>query len=179
MGREENLNKLDEELRKDMKDECQIFCVMSRIRKALEHHNLKEKFPVINFYCNWALHTEIDKTSSIYDLLLKIEQSILSKNYDIGPIMSIANFENFRKEIKIFLNNFKIVDPFSDTKYWINYRKFFVRILIDSPLNLTPKDFKEIRKFSFIKTNNENDVDFQIDFENHYSIKSSWTFLNH
>src|SRR3989344_5857252 len=178
MGIEENLNKLNKELQKEIKDECQIFCIISRIRKAVEHHKLKDKFQVINFYCNWTLHTELDNTSSIYSLLLEIEQSILSKKYDITPVMNIVDFKHFRKEIKIFLNDFYIINPFNDTKYWRNFRRLFVKILVDSPLNLKSKDFKEMRKFSFIKTNNENDVDFQIDFENHIPLKSSWTFMN-
>ena len=179
MGREENLNKLNEEFQKEIKDECQVFCIMSRIRKALEHHNIKDKFKIINFYCNWTLHTELDSTSPIFLLLLEIEQSILSKKYDIKPVMDIVDFRYFRKEIGIFLSDFNIVNPFGDIKYWKNFRRLFVTILVDSPLNLKSKDFKEMRKFSFINANYEDSVDFQIDFENHIPIKSSWTFLNY
>lgn len=62
MGRSEIEEKLTIELQKEITNEMQVVYILSRIRKILEIKKLKSKYPILNFYCNWVLHSEITKT---------------------------------------------------------------------------------------------------------------------
>lgn len=56
------LDKLRKELQKDIRNEAQVVYILSRIRKMLELGKHKSKYPILNFYCNWVLHSEINDT---------------------------------------------------------------------------------------------------------------------
>ena len=54
MAREEILEKLQKELNREIRDECQVIYILSRIRKILEISDERSKYKMLNFYCNWA-----------------------------------------------------------------------------------------------------------------------------
>lgn len=139
MGQEENLEKLKKELQKEIKEECQVFCIMARIRKALEHHSLKNKFSVLNFYCNWVFHTKLDKTDIIRDIFKKR----LPDAKDIEPFLA---FDHLRKELKIFLKNFCLLKM--DEKSKEQFIKILSDILIETPLIIY---FPTIVEFNLIR----------------------------
>lgn len=172
---EEIVKKLKSALSEPIKKECQVIYILAEIRKLLDRLRDKTILPVLRFYSNWALHIEIDDTSAVRSLLEKIEQTILSRQYDIDAVMAIIDFEKFREEINIFLNKFNINNPFLKRKYWTNFRRSFVDVLIDCPLK--PKN-SEIKEFRFIKSSGVDDVDYKITFKNHIPIRGSFTFLD-
>ena len=107
-------------------------------------------------------------------MLEKIEQGILSKKYDILAVWTMIDFEDFRREIGLFLDKFNIISPFVNIKYWNNFRKLFVDILTDCPLK--PK-YGDTKEFCFIKSSEKGDIDFIIKFNNHMPISGSFSFL--
>lgn len=55
-------DKLSIELKKPINGEPQVIYILSRIRKLLDLNHKKDgAYRILRFYCNWALHTEIQK----------------------------------------------------------------------------------------------------------------------
>ena len=88
MAKEIILDKLSRELAKENPDECRLVYVLSRIRKYLEVTDSREEYKYLNFYCNWALHTRIDNTKAMEEVL----KDLLGQNdrhgfYHCGPFL--------------------------------------------------------------------------------------------
>ena len=68
------INKLKVELEKSIENEPQVIYILSRIRKILDlDHKRDSEYMVLRFYCNWALHTEIENIDTIKDLLHNLQ----------------------------------------------------------------------------------------------------------
>jgi hypothetical protein len=61
MGKPDILSKLADKLRSVPASEEDVVYILSRVRKILETENYPEKYSVLNFYCNLALHTKIER----------------------------------------------------------------------------------------------------------------------
>lgn len=61
MGKPDILHKLSEKLQTIPTTEEDIVYILSRVRKILEAENHPEKYSILNFYCNLALHTKIER----------------------------------------------------------------------------------------------------------------------
>lgn len=55
------LQKLSKKFESTPQSEEDVIFILSRIRKIIEKENYPEKYSILNFYCNLALHTKIDK----------------------------------------------------------------------------------------------------------------------
>ncbi|MEK7652615.1 MAG: hypothetical protein AAB334_01570 [Patescibacteria group bacterium] len=175
--KEEIIKKLNLKLSKNTPEESDILYILTEIRKFLEREKLKNNFPILNFYCNWVLHAEIEKTYAIQSILEKIEKDILSKEYDPSNIMVMVSFEKLFKEMTQFLNKFKISNTFADINYLKDFREKLVGILINIPLK--PKQ-RKIEEFKFVKSNTEGFIDYVITFKNsiHIPINGGFYFIN-
>lgn len=173
---EEIITKLKRALGEPIEKECQVVYILAEARKLLERLGDKNNFSVLNFYSNWTLHPEIDRTSSIRPLLERIEETILkTQKYDPLIIMKMVNFDKFRSEIGTFLERFNIDNPFVNIKFWRDFRRTLVAILIDCPLK---PNYGEITEFRFVKAPDKDDVSYEIKFKNHFPINGGWTFMN-
>ena len=172
---DEIIRKLKDALSEPIKKECQVVYIFAEIRKLIEKLKDKSNFPVLNFYSNWVLHSKIDDTSAVRPLLVKIEESIISKKYDVWSVWAMIDFEEFCKEVGLFLNKFDIINPFTDRKYWNSFRKLFVDILIDCPLK---PNYGDMEEFCFIKSTDEDSIDFMIKFKEHTPMRGSFSILD-
>jgi len=137
--------KLRNALTEPIEKECQVLYILAEIRKLLDWG--KKEFPVLRFYSNWALHIEIEKTGAVNGILKKIEETIRKGKYEIETVLNFIDFEEFRKEIKKFLEDLNLpYDLFTSYKNWGNFRRLFVDILTDC--SLKPKH-GGIEYFSF------------------------------
>src|SRR5260370_38281246 len=55
--------KLNRECKEPIATERQVVYILAEIRKLLELENAKDRYPALNFYCNWALHSRISKSA--------------------------------------------------------------------------------------------------------------------
>lgn len=69
MARFEILDKLSGELRKEITSELQVVYILSKIRKFLEWENKQGEYKTLNFYCNWVLHSKIDRAEPVSKIL--------------------------------------------------------------------------------------------------------------
>ena len=71
MSKIQILEKLSTKFQTIPSSEEDVVYVLSRIRKVLEMHDYPEKYSILNFYCNLALHSRIDRYPRIVEDMLK------------------------------------------------------------------------------------------------------------
>lgn len=129
MGQSQIEDKLAVQLKKKIKSELQVVYILSRIRKILEIKNLKERYPVLNFYCNWSLHSEITKTDG------KKINSIL-KEFIEKPEekYKLSLHLQFSDELIEFLRQFSL--PILNNEQLITFRFILGKIISDTPIKV-------------------------------------------
>ena len=156
------ITKLKLALSEPIKKECQIVYIIAEIRKLLEKKGIKSDYSVLNFYCNWVLHSAIDKVEpEIQELIEEIERTFFSANRDIFIPEKILNFELFRKDFQEFISRFGI--NYNIEKGWIVIRRLFIDIISDCPLKIKNGSIKE---FSFIHSEDYKEAECMIKFRN-------------
>lgn len=150
--------KLRNALSESITKECQVVYIMVEIRKLLDR--TKSKYPLLRFYCNWALHIEINKISGAREILEKMAE----KRYSLEG-MHFIDFSHLYKELESFLSTNGLTAEFmGDYRKWFNFKKLLVEVLIDCPIKIQPEPIEE---FVFKKPKNNNkDVDWEIKFPN-------------
>lgn len=129
------------------------FILLTEIRKYIEENNLKEKYSVACFYCDWALHTYLDRNAFAQNALNEINLRLRNPNlpYEdskiyIQTIIDAIKFavvgEQLAKIIASILN-----EPFYDidNHFMCNVIKCLVGIpLIIYENHRTETKYKEI-----------------------------------
>lgn len=176
--KEEIKEKLRIALVEPIEKECQVLYILAETRKLLDRFDkTKIQFPVLRFYGNWVLHSEIERTEAIGDVLDGLEETIKNKNYDVTKILSFIDFESLREEIKSFFEEFNLpCDLFVSGEKWEGFRRLFVDILTDCPL--TPKR-GGIEYFSFKKPNiYDTEINYEIKFRDEKEpLRGGFSFL--
>jgi hypothetical protein len=130
--------KLLTELSEEINTERQVIYILSRIRKILESDKKKKKYKVLNFYCNWALHAEIEDISSVKDLV----DGILSE--DSKALLEFMKFNIFHTEFKKFLSEYGLPTNISDDEALrLNFNINLSNIYTDTPMVI--KEIKRTR----------------------------------
>lgn len=140
--------KLQSHLLKDSFEESDVVYILSRIRKLIDLDEIdtgKRKYEKLKFFCNWALHVQIDNLTSMSNLLIEVKNS--SKP-------TIAIFRLFYDELNKFLNDYKLeTSIFTSGKTEINFAKKLSEVYKDTPLIIK----KEGKKW-FTFTITESDI---------------------
>jgi len=139
--KDEITDKLKSSLSKPITEESQVVYILSRIRKILEMDKDKNqsKYQKLKFYCDWALHAEIDRGTRIFkDEFEKLTQGEIEK---AGPIFTHQFFET---EFLAFLEQYGIsAETYAVLDNKIAFRRLLAEILAETPLIVTiSKQFK-------------------------------------
>lgn len=129
--------------------EPETLYILAQIRKLSERLSDEEceKYSTLLFYCDWALHTKLDRRP-----VRKILE-YLGENWVLGwgsnGKEAFFGFVTFREELESFLKEFGIsTEVTTERDEWFEFRKNLIQILIDAPLER--KDTKIVR-FSLMK----------------------------
>ena len=126
MSRNDIKEKLQSILDKDVLEETDVIYILSRIRKLLEIDRNKTDFKILNFYCNWALHAQIDDTDFISKIL---------ENLGTGMLSLMHFYLDFDKEFKKFLSKHKLTTKiFLNNQTLTNFHHILSEIYSDTPL---------------------------------------------
>jgi hypothetical protein len=133
-------DKITKELLSLIRSEKQVVYLLAEVRKKLELDKQScTKFPTLNMYCCWVLHTELNRKEAINFL----EALDFNNNVDAEKI----TLETFRLEFKDFLTSLELPIDITEDE-WFQFRKFFLRIISDTPLinnKAKGKEIKELR----------------------------------
>jgi hypothetical protein len=132
--------KLQEILVKDGLEETDVVYILSRIRKLLEVDGNKRDFKILNFYCNWALHSVINDTDSVSEILSEPDKAAVS-------LMHL--YQDFDEELKRFLSIHNLTTKiFSDRGNQVKFHHLLSEIYSDTPLIVKTTSRK---RFTFTK----------------------------
>ena len=157
MGQIEIIEKLDKELRRDIKEECQVVYILSRVRKILEIKNQNEKYKLLKFYCNWTLHSKLDRKSTTVLLKNLFEQDIDCKKVGkenarllISKHSDFFKLSNLRQELGGFIKDNDLQFDWI-TKNWSPFIKILLEIIKECPIIF---DSDKLRQLELIKDDN-------------------------
>ncbi len=138
--------KLQNHLLKDSFEESDVVYILSRIRKLIDLDEIdmgKGKYEKLKFFCNWALHVQIDNLTSVSDLLIEVKD---------GSKPTIAIFRLFYDELVKFLNDCNLrTSIFTSNKMEINFVKKLSEVYKDTPL-IIKKDGKKWFTFTITES---------------------------
>jgi hypothetical protein len=162
MEQDKLLGKLRVELEKDIKDECQVVCIMLLIRKINEIREKKirekDKSEVLYFYCNWLMHVVLSYNNTVDYITKKFEQCIEPSNDALTVARSLKtkqqsffNLKNLKIELKKFFEDSSLPTILcTDNKKWNQYSKLLLNIIADCPIDCSKRpgviDKLELRK---------------------------------
>jgi hypothetical protein len=132
------LQKLEKELRRKITSERQVVYILVQIRKVVDKE-YKENFETLKLHCDWAVHTELTRTSA-RALLGKLNQwySALagwtSPNEASQKLAEKLGLESFRADFRRFLEHHGLPGSFCDGDSWFDFLYHYVRVIQDCPL---------------------------------------------
>jgi hypothetical protein len=137
MGKTQIIEKLSKKLESAPKSEEDIIYVLSRIRKILEINNHPEKYSTLNFYCNLALHSKIDRCP--YKITSMLQRVCEGTDYS----NSIINFMDFHRQLHAFIVDYELPDFYEN--YDIKtFNKILNEIYSDTPIIIESTNKLEI-----------------------------------
>jgi len=120
-------DKLRSNLEKEIADECQVVYILSRMRKLIEIDGTRNKYKVLNIYCNWSLHSRIDRTEEVKDIL----DEFVSKKEKRHILLF---FTHFIDEFNKFTTNELGITK--DERYIGRFVAILREIISDTPIKL-------------------------------------------
>ncbi|MDO8340502.1 MAG: hypothetical protein Q7T59_00855 [Candidatus Woesebacteria bacterium] len=134
-------------------NEYLVVFVMSRIRKLLELENIKNSYKLVNIYCNWSLHTKIDRTDDIKDIL----EEFVNKAETRHNLLMLNEFKShFKKFVSEVLN-------INLTEDYINkFSLILLNIISDTPISFTKSRFMTITINPADLPRNEKQITYKI-----------------
>lgn len=125
--------KLQGELKKEIKEESQVVYILSRIRKLLEIDKKLDKYNILKFYCDWSLHNEIDRHQTLLT-------ELLGDMPDGEKTNGLLTFEIFRRELEFFIEEYKLETYiYKNAENESNFKKLLVSIYSEVPLIIKSK----------------------------------------
>lgn len=133
---------LKKELIAPIRSEKQVAYILGEIRKKLEPDELsKEKYFALSMYCDWVLHSKLDRKGAVEFL-----KTIDINNRDSAKKISL---ETFREEFLSYLSENNLpVEIVNDE--WFQFRKYFLNIITSVPLVNKKAIDLEIKEFCLV-----------------------------
>ena len=147
-GFEWNLNR--REYKKQSVPESDTIHLITEIRKVLEITNSKSKFPFLRFFCDWALHSSIDRSDIPVKIFRKITNTIIYGKQNIQewirPLENIT-FVAFRKDLQKFLKEHSLPTKLTQkNKEWKQFLEGYVFFIVGCPLMLNRHKLSQQKK---------------------------------
>ncbi len=137
------LYKLSRELDAGVATEPQVVYLLAGIRKLIERDDARGKYPDLNFHCDWALHSKLDRRAAQQILrefdaahpLLRDKKMELDELPDglSSEIDRISKMRSFEEELSQFLEDYGL----PPLKKWTHFLHLYARVIEDIPLVVT------------------------------------------
>lgn len=123
--------KLQVELSKKIETEAQVVYILSRIRKIIEIDDSKRQFGKLKFYCDWALHAQIENIKPMKVILQSLIANPSAHSFDF------LSFNQLDGELKSFLEKENILtSAFMNKTNQQKFKTILYNIYSDTPLIL-------------------------------------------
>lgn len=123
----------------------EVTYLFTNIRLFLEKNNLKDSLPTLNLYCNWLVHSELDRSSCV---LINDLKKQVNKHFALGTdfnlamaeVLSVAKLED---EMRKILSRCQVPQSNHNIDWHIFLTTLFVE-LIDRPLKCSKLKFEHL-----------------------------------
>lgn len=127
--------------------ECEVVYFFVEIRKILEKEEIREEFKILNFYCDWTVHSRKDRNSEIQDILQELKEDHLKD-------VNFAHMDRLKEDLHKFSKRVGVVDVTEDKHLWNILVLTFTRVLSDQPIVIGKEEGEEweigeIKAFSY------------------------------
>ncbi len=157
MGRSAIEEKLNRQLSsKAPLTEARVVYILVETRKLLELQGELKKYPALRFYCDWALHTSMDRAGAQRILRLFDEAhpllcsgQALPRNLD-REIRDTTNLRFFEKEFDAFLTAYSLPKDIINVR-WTKFLRSYAAVIEDCPLTVRGNTFAHIQSVTLSK----------------------------
>jgi|WetSurMetagenome_2_1015567.scaffolds.fasta_scaffold91302_1 hypothetical protein len=151
------LSDIKEILNKQRLYKSDIVNLMSQTRRLLEIEDKKKQYLILNFYCNWSVHSKLDGSSICYEILENLSEMLIS--YDNKTDMTlnvnkILSVPNLKKEFIQLFRAFNLpVIHFQIKENWKGIFMLIASNLIDRPIEFPALSVLSNKKYKYAKKN--------------------------
>ena len=111
-------------------------------RELLEVGSAKDRFAVLNLFCNWTVHTELEGSTTAYRLLAKITEIVLETDDPEARARLISqelSSAKLRQEfIELHSENHISTLIFRSAAGWVMFGGHLFKAILDKPLAFPP-----------------------------------------
>ena len=160
------VEKLNRELAEPINSERQVVYILAETRKLLELAGMRERFPQLTFFCNWAMHPTLDRgpaeqiiglfdgtvaaTRTGLPTLAELEanpNAMLEHVSKLCSTFDIVGFGEFKKELERFFSEQGIdCHLLQGQKEWTRFLGYYSDVIEDCPLKYQDGRMSAVRK---------------------------------
>jgi hypothetical protein len=141
------ISKLTNQIIDGIETEAEVVYLLAGVRKLIERDDLKEQFRVLNFHCDWTLHSTMDRAGAKTVLAIFDEvQPFLVAGTELPKYLEfqvdrISKMRAFRDELTEFLKRFHL-PPLTVVRPdgWVHFLHLYAAVIADIPLTARPPD---------------------------------------
>lgn len=144
----EILAKLSHLLSRPITEECQVVYFLVELRKALEIRGLFTQYPALRFYCDWAVHTRMDRAGA-EEVLKRIDDVETADSFGMfgtgGRRLAIAwdflSQDVFRRDLHEALRGLALQTEICTTNdLWVSFVEVYAGVVSDCSLAIKSKN---------------------------------------
>jgi len=129
--------------RRDLLSESEVSHLLTLCRKFLEHipREDPERYPILKFFTNWALHITLDRSLEGLAILRRLNDTLAKvapvPNCDLitRRITEVVSFRQLRREMGALFQQIEVPHALDgDQERWTNFAKYLIEIIRDCPL---------------------------------------------
>jgi hypothetical protein len=152
------LRKLARELDAGIATEVQVVYLLAGIRKLIERDGVKERYTDLNFHCDWALHSSMNRATA-KTILKKFDDAhvLLQTNIELQElppdlktdIDRISTMQSFKTEMYQFLAAYDLPQVTkNDPGAWPRFLHLYTQVIEDIPLTVSSGKRREPKNVS-------------------------------
>jgi hypothetical protein len=138
------ISKLTAELDRGVASEVQVVYLLAGIRKIIERDKIRDQYPDLNFQCDWALHSSLDRAAAKAILReFDAAHALLRGNIKLrnlppalrSEIERISEMRSFEQELSQFLATYGL-PPLTNNRPdgWAHFLHLYAKVVEDIPL---------------------------------------------
>jgi hypothetical protein len=147
MTRNEIADELFHLLNKPPETKACVTYALVQIRKILDFDKDWEHSSTLKFFCDWALHTQLDRKEA--KRILTILDEVFGRHRatdgdePFGKILDFVSFQIFRNHLFEFLSRQDLPTAWAEDDFvWNNMLRLYSEQVCHTPLTMTRKDYK-------------------------------------
>ena len=130
--------------------EMRVVYILVETRKLLERQGELNRYPALRFYCDWALHTSMDRAGAQRILRLFDEaHPLLCANQELPrplrhDITETTNLRYFERDYEQFLTDYNLPQDILHCR-WTKFLHSYAAVIEDCPLTVRANNLGTLR----------------------------------